>query len=46
MKKVIHLTGKANQVFKYAELLTIHKGSMTLKQLDKDGKTLRLDLRK
>ena len=45
MKTIIHISGKANQVFKYVELLNRYKGTMTLKDLEKDNKTLKLNLR-
>ncbi|MDP2730736.1 MAG: hypothetical protein Q8O55_09685 [Dehalococcoidales bacterium] len=45
MKPVIQVSGKAKHVFKYMELLSRHKGSMTLKDLAKDNKTFKLDLR-
>ncbi len=44
MKPVIQISGKAKQVFKYMELLSRHKGNVTLKELAKDNKTLKLDL--
>ena len=43
MKNVIRVSGKADQVFKYMELLKRHKGKVTLKELDKDNKTIKLD---
>ncbi len=45
MKSIIKISGKAKQVFKYVELLKRHKGNVTLKDLEKDNKTLELDLR-
>ncbi len=45
MKEIIKVSGKANQVFKYIELLSRHKGNVTLKELAKDNKTFKLDLR-
>jgi len=45
MKKIIQVSGKANRVFKYVELLSRHKGKMTMKDLDKDNRTIKLDLR-
>ncbi len=45
MKQIIRVEGKAKQVFKYIELLSRHKGSVTLKELEKNNKTLKLDLR-
>ncbi len=45
MKTLIQISGKAKQVFKYMELLNRHKGNVTLKELAKDNKTLKLDLR-
>ena len=45
MKKVIEVRGKAKQVFKYIELLGSNKGNVTLKELAKNNKTFKLDLR-
>lgn len=45
MKQTIQISGKAKQVFKYIELLNRHKGNVTLRELAKDNKTLKLDLR-
>ena len=45
MKQVIQISGKAKQVFKYMELLNRHKGNVTLRELAKDNKTIKLDLR-
>ena len=45
MKQIIQISGKAKQVFKYVELLNRHKGNVTLRELAKDNKTLKLDLR-
>ncbi len=45
MKGIIKVRGKSNQVFKYIELLCRYQGNVTLKELDKDNKTLKLDLR-
>jgi len=45
MKTVIQVSGKAKQVFKYTELLSRHKGNVTLKELVKNNKTLKLNLR-
>ncbi len=45
MKEIIKVSGKAKQVFKYIELLSRHKGNVTLKELAKDNKTFKLDLR-
>ncbi len=45
MKPIIQVSGKAKQVFKYVELLSRHRGNVTLKELAKDNKTLKLDLR-
>jgi len=45
MKTIIQISGKAKQVFKYMELLNRHKGNVTLKELAKDNKTIKLDLR-
>ena len=45
MKQIIQISGKAKQVFKYMELLNRHKGNVTLAELAKDSKTLKLDLR-
>ncbi len=45
MKQIIKVSGKAKQVFKYMELLSRHKGNVTLNELEKNNKTLKLDLR-
>ena len=45
MKQIIQVSGKAKQVFKYTEILARHKGNVTLKELEKDKKTLKLDMR-
>ncbi len=45
MKQLIQISGKAKQVFKYMELLNRHKGKVTLGELAKDNKTLKLDLK-
>ena len=45
MKSIIQVSGKAKQVFKYMELVKRHKGKVTLKELAKDNKTFRLDLK-
>lgn len=45
MKPTIQVSGKAKQVFKYIELLSRYRGNVTLKELAKDKKTLKLDLR-
>ncbi len=44
MKPIIQIKGKAKQVFKYIELLKRHKGNLTLKELAKDNKPIKLDL--
>ncbi len=45
MKKIIQVSGKANQVFKYVELLSRHRGKVNIKDLARDNKTIKLDLR-
>ncbi len=45
MKTIIQVSGKAKQVFKYVELLSRYKGNVTLKELAKDNKTLKLNLK-
>jgi len=45
MKPIIRISGKAKQVFKYIEVLNRHKSNVTLRELAKDNKTLKLDLR-
>ncbi len=45
MKEIIKVSGKAKQVFKYVELLGRYRGHVTLKELAKDNKTFKLDLR-
>jgi hypothetical protein len=41
MKSSIRLSGKAEQVFKYLELLKRYKGNVTIKELAKGNKTLK-----
>lgn len=43
--QVIKVSGKAKQVFKYMELLAANKRNVTLKELARDKKTLRLNLK-
>ena len=45
MKRVIQVSGKAKQVFKYIELLNRYQGKTTLKDLVKANRTVKLDLR-
>ena len=45
IKEIIKVSGKAKQVFRYVELLSNHRGHVTLKELAKDNKTFKLDLR-
>jgi hypothetical protein len=45
MKQVIIISGKANQVFKYVDLLKRHKGNINIKELAKGNKTIKLDFR-
>ena len=45
MKPVIQISGKAKQVFKYLELLSRYQGKKTVKNLAKNNKTFKLDLR-
>ena len=45
MKPVIQISGKANKVFKYVELLNRYKGKVTLKEWARDNKNIKLDLR-
>ena len=45
MKRIIQISGKAKQVFKYVELLNRYQGNMTLKELAKNNKTFKLDIR-
>lgn len=45
MKQIVQVSGKAKRVFKYIEVLGRNKGNTTLKQLEKDNKTLKLNLR-
>jgi len=46
MKTILQISGKAKQVFRYVELLSRHRGNVTLKELAKNNETLKLDLRK
>ena len=45
MKQVILISGKAKNVFKYVEILNRCKGNMSLKDLSKGKKTLKIDLK-
>ena len=45
MKRVIQISGKAKQVFKYMELLSRYQAKTTLKDLMKANRTVKLDLR-
>ncbi len=45
MKQIIQVSGKAKQVFKFIEVLGRHKGNVTLKELAKDNKTFKLNLK-
>ncbi len=45
MKRVIQISGKAKQVFKYMELLNRYQGKTALKDLVKANRTIKLDLR-
>ena len=40
MKQIIEIRGKAKHLFKYVELLSRKKGTVTLKELAKENKTL------
>ena len=44
MKTIIHVSGKARQVFKYVELLNRYKGNATLEELAKKKKTINLKM--
>ena len=44
MKQLILISGKAKQVFKYIELAKRYKGNVTLKDLAKSEKLLKIDL--
>jgi len=44
MKTIIHVSGKARQVFKYMELLNRYKGNATLKELANKKHTINLKL--
>jgi len=45
MKPIIQISGKAKHVFKYMALVNRHKGNVTLKELAKNNKTIKLDLK-
>ncbi|MFC1948746.1 hypothetical protein ACFLW0_01030 [Chloroflexota bacterium] len=45
MEKVIEIRGKAKQVFKYIELMNRYKGDATLKDLAKNQKVCKIDLK-
>ena len=45
MKEILQVKGKAKQVFKFVDVLSRHKGNVTLKELAKNNKTLKIDLR-
>ena len=44
MKNVIKIEGKAKNVFKYVELMNKHNGNMTLKELAKLNKQVKIEL--
>jgi hypothetical protein len=44
MATIIHVSGKARQVFKYVELLNRYKGKATLKELANKKKTINLKM--
>jgi len=46
MGQVIQISGKAKHVFKYIALASSHKGNVTLKDLAKNGKEWKIDLKK
>ncbi len=45
MKDLVQIKGKAKNVFKYVELMNKYNGHMTLGELAKSGKTIKIDLR-
>ncbi|MFC1988557.1 hypothetical protein ACFLVJ_01830 [Chloroflexota bacterium] len=44
MKPIIRISGKAKQVFKYIEVLSLKKGNVTLKELAKGKTPVRVNL--
>ena len=44
MRQVIQISGKAKHVFKYIELMKRYKGNVTLKDLAKNEKMLKIEL--
>lgn len=44
MKEVIEVKGKAKNVFKYVELMKQHKGNVTLGELAKNIKSIKVEL--
>jgi hypothetical protein len=45
MKELVQVRGKAKNVFKYVELMNRHNGKVTLGELAKKGKSVKIDLR-
>ena len=45
MRQVILISGKAERVFKYVEVLNRYKGNASLKDLVKGKKAMRLNLK-
>ena len=44
MKEVIQVKGKAKNVFKYVEMMKKHKGHVTLGELSKNMKSIKVEL--
>jgi hypothetical protein len=44
MKEVIEVKGKAKNVFKYVEMMKKHKGNVTLGELSKNVKSIKVQL--
>jgi hypothetical protein len=45
MQDLVKIQGKAKNVFKYIELMNKHNGKMTLGEIVKSGKAIKIDLR-
>ena len=45
MKEVIEVRGKAKNVFKYVEMMKKQKGNVTLGELSKNVKSIKVQLR-
>jgi hypothetical protein len=44
MKQIVKVSGKAKNVFKYVEVMTKHKGNVSIEKLSGDKKTRIIEL--